>query len=278
MTDINSKLTKRVPFHTVVFASIVKDIRKTKKYIPDLMGLTIQLLVRVAFFLFLSGIVTYTGTNILEGKDLFIFFSSAFLMFIFFSTALWQPLSTIQSDLYNGTLEYLYTNPVSRYAYFVGTTLASAIINLVFFIPLFVFLVIFSNVDFNAVVFILAVCSIGIIISIALGVMISFIGLLWKQVNSIIGVLAMLFEFIGGAYAPVHEFPVYVKVFAYLLPYTWGYDLVRFYLMGGKWQTLFPVWIEWIIFTGMAVVYTALSLLFLAVVENKVKEKGLNLL
>lgn len=65
---------------------------------------------------------------------------------------------------------------------------------------------------------------------------------------------------------------------AYLLPYTWGYDLVRYYSFGGKWQTILPVWQEWAVIGIYAVLYTLLSRHLLARAERLAKRSGLNVI
>jgi len=262
----------------IIIATIVKDIQISKRYIPNLFGMIIQIVLRIMFFLFLSGIVSYKGSHYLEGKSLFLFFASSFLLFIFFSTAIWTPLNTINTDLYNGTLEYLYVNPSSRYAYFTGTVITSAIINMIFFIPIFLFIAFYSGALLKYLLLVLVVCLVGIITIIAMGIMIAIIGLLWKQTHAIAGVLTISFEFLAGAYAPINDYPFIIKYIAYLLPYTWGYDLVRYYLFEEKWDTIYDVWIEWAIFISMAIVYTIVSIILLKKFEKRVKKKGLNLI
>jgi hypothetical protein len=138
----------------VVLATIVKDLHMAKRYLPDLFGGVVQLGIRVVFFLFLSGIASYSGTHgvDLTGKSLFVFFMSAMLPFAFMDTALHAPLQAVNSDLMNGTLEYLYSNPSSRYAYFVGTVAARGIVNLVFFFPVYAFMVFYTGAAFPAVI------------------------------------------------------------------------------------------------------------------------------
>jgi ABC-2 type transport system permease protein len=97
-------------------------------------------------------------------------------------------------------------------------------------------------------------------------------------VGSIVNVLAMLFEFLAGAYLPVSYFPPLMQYLAYLLPYTWGYDLIRYYSFGGQWQTLLPVWQEWGILLCYAVLYTILSRYLLKKAEQQAKRNGLHVI
>jgi len=263
---------------TTVSATVHKELLIIRRYLPNLLGTLLQIGLRVGFFLFLSGIISYTGAYSLAGKDLFIFIACSFLLFVFLSTVLWAPLNTVTQDLYNGTLEYLYTLPGSRYAYFVGTVLAGSLINMVFFVPLFLFLAFYSGTQVLYLLLVLLVCAVGLLTTIALGILISLLGLLWKQIYSIVGMLAMSFEFLAGAYAPISQYPLVVKYPAFLLPYTWGYDLIRYYMFEGKWVTICPLWTEWAIFGSMAVLYLAVSRWLLSRIGRRIKNSGLHLL
>jgi ABC-2 type transport system permease protein len=262
----------------VLKATITKEMAIFSRYIPNLVGTILQLAIRVIFFLFFSGFTTYNGQALLSGKDLFLFFGAALLLYTFYSTAIWAPLNSVTNDLYNGTLEYIYITPSSKFLYYFGTGLSNVLINMLFFIPMFVFISIYSGAGLKNILLILACSLTGILNCISIGVMISLLGIVWKQVGSITGILAVLFEFLAGAYAPVQQYPEVIKWFAYALPFTWGYDLARHYLLGGVWHTLAPVPVEWAVYLGMAVCYTCISVILMGRVQKKVMCSGLNVI
>ena len=102
---------------------------------------------------------------------------------------------------------------------------------------------------------ILLTCLVVIVALMALGVMIALLGILYRQVSSIVGILFIMFEFVAGAYFPVDQFPAFVRWIAYLLPYTWGYDMVRYYSFKTDWIPLAPIWMEWCILIFCYFVY-----------------------
>jgi ABC-2 type transport system permease protein len=269
---------KKVPFNDVVIATTLKDLRIARRYMPNLFGDIVQIVIRILFFLLFSNFAVYTGPTTLTGNELFIFFLGAILLWVFSNTALTAPLNSVTSDLYNGTLEYLYSNPISRYAYYMGTVCAKAITNLAIFIPAFIFMIFYSGASFADTVNVLLVCLTALITLIAMGIMISLLGLLWRQVGSIVGVLFLFFEFLAGAYFPVEQFPKVLRYFAYALPHTWGYDLIRYYSLKNNWDTLESVLVEWIILGAFALIYTIASLILLSKVEKLSKKQGLNLI
>ena len=266
-----------------VMATVMKGVQIARRYIPNLIGNFVQLAIRIAFFLLLASSVSPDGSGMfgrkgMSGREIFIFFQGALLLLVFNVPTLWAPIRAVSEDLYNGTLEFLYSNPGSRYAYYVGTVVTQVLISLIVFLPFYGFLVFYSKVDIGGMVMILLVCLTAAITLTAMGIMIALLALLWRQVNSIADVLGMLFEFLGGAYLSVRNFPQIVQYLAYLLPYTWGYDLIRYYSFQGNWQTLRPVWQEWVILLVYAVFYTLLSRYLLKKAEQRAKKIGLHVI
>lgn len=268
---------KPTGFFTVVSATILKDLRITRRYIPNLIGNIVQLAIRVLFFLLLSSAASFHGSNNLSGQCLFIFFICSMLLWVLIGTALQTPLNAVNSDLMNGTLEYLYTNPISRYAYYFGTVIAGALVNMAFFIPFFSLLAFLTGASLSKMVMILLVCLLALASLIAFGVMIALLALLWRQVTAIAGVVHILFEFIAGAYLPVEKFPTILQYIAYFIPFTWGYDLIRYYSLKG-WHPLLPITMEWLILGAFALVYTVISVVLLKKVETHSKRNGLHLI
>jgi ABC-2 type transport system permease protein len=261
---------------------VAKELRAATRYVPNLIGSLLHQVVRVAFFLMLSAAISVQGVGVsgqrLAGRDLFIAFQGGLLLTAFISVTLWGPINAVRGDLYNGTLEFLYSNPGSRYAYYVGDVLARIIINMVLFLPLYVFLAVYSRASLPNLLMVLLACAAILIALTAMGVMVALLALLWRQVDSVAQVLGIMFEMIGGAYLPVTAFPRFVRCLAYPLPHTWGYDLIRYYSFEGKWQTLLPVWQEWAIVIVFAVGFTLASRYLLGKAEQLAKKNGLHVI
>ncbi|HOO27958.1 MAG TPA: hypothetical protein PLU43_05795, partial [Lachnospiraceae bacterium] len=257
----------------ILKATVQKEITMFIRYLPNMIGTILQLGVRFLFFFYLSGITAYNGS--ITGKNLFLFFGAALLLYVIYSTTIWAPLNTVTTDLYNGTLEYIYVTPVSKFCYYFGTGISQTIMSMVFFVPIFAALVLYSGVGFVQVGGIFLVAAAGTLNCIAIGVLLSLLGIIWKQVGAITGIIAVLFEFLAGAYAPVQTYSIPVKAAAFMLPFTWGYDLARYYLMGEKWTLLLPEPVEWCIYLGMAVLYFAAALLLMERIQNRMLRNGL---
>lgn len=266
------------PFWVVMSATMVKNSLILKRYLPNLVGYLAEIGLRVVFFLLFSQFLTLHGPAQLQGKQLFNFFLAGILLLLFSNTALKTPLGVVSDDLMNGTLEYLYTNPVSRFPYYVGAVMVSAMLDSIFFVPMLLFTVWYAGISLEAGFMVLLVCLLVLVTLMALGILVALLGLLWRQVSSLLGLMGLVFEFLAGAYLPVAQFPPAVKYIAYLLPYTWGYDLVRYYTMGAGWQTIAPPWVECVVLLGDAVLFTVVALLLMKVVERQAKKRGLHLI
>jgi ABC-2 type transport system permease protein len=271
-------LSRPVSAWRTAVATVIKDLQIVRRYLPDLIGNLVQLTIRVLFFLLFSDVIIFHGQNALSGQQVFIFLLGSLLLWVFISTALNTPLNAVSRDLMNGTLEYLFSNPISRYAYYVGTVAASALVNLALFVPLYLLMAIVSQAGLANMLAILFVCGLMLVTLTAMGVMIALLALLWRQVNAVAGVLFSLFEFLAGAYFPITQYPPVVQYAAYLLPFTWGYDLVRYYALQGAWNTLAPVQVEWVVIALSALAFTLLSRFLLRKVEQRAKQQGLHLI
>jgi len=153
---------------------------------------------------------------------------------------------------------------------------------MVVFTPVFILLVLVSGANLWNVVLMLLAC-LGVLISLtAMGIMIALLALLWKQIGSIVSVLGILFELIAGAYLPLSSFPRIIQYVAYLLPFTWGYDMLRYYSFQNAasaqaWRPILPIGAEWAIVATFAVVFTAASRYLLGKAERRAKKQGLHL-
>ncbi len=274
----NGSRLYQTSFWLVARETIKKQLTLKFRYKANMVGEAFGMLFQIAIFAAMAGAVTLVGVNRLEGNDVFIFFLASLMLIVFSTVALSAPLSAVIQDLHNGTLEYLFSTPISRYAYFIGTAIAEAISKSTFFLPMFVVLIAFSGVNVATGILILCVCITVIVGLIAFGVLVALMGVMWKQVSAIATVLFTFFEFICGAYFPVTSMPIPFQVVAYALPHTWGYDLIRYYSFQGSWMPIMPVQFEWAMLVVYAILYIAVSSKLIKRVESRAKKFGLHLI
>ena len=266
----------------VMWATLKKDLLVYARYRAFIIGALIEYLIFLVFFGFFSTIVSFreslSTSHYSETQSLFIFFIGGILLVGYSNTAIWVPVSTVQRDLYNGTLEYIYSTPTSRYAYFIGSILADAVFRLVFYFPVLSFLVFYAQPSLWSISMILLTTLVFMVTVISIGILIALTAMLWKQVSNILGILNMIFQFISGAFLPVALFPKWLQILSYLFPFTFAYDLVRYYSYNGSWITLLPVYFEWLILILSSTTYFLVSRVLLRKVEQKVKKAGLHLI
>ncbi|OLS26702.1 MAG: hypothetical protein HeimC3_08040 [Candidatus Heimdallarchaeota archaeon LC_3] len=278
MEEVNSKKVSTIK---VILSTIKMNLIIIKRYKANLAGGLLEMAIIALVFGLFAGAMEFktSGFSHLTSDQIFIFFLGAIILIVFNGTALWIPVRTIQRDLYNGVLEYLYFNPSSRYGYFVGNVLADGIIKFFFlFLPIFSIMLIIINIKIQSIIAIFAVTLVVLATLMSLGILISLAAILWKDIGGLIGILGLLFQFLSGAFFPIQTFPEPVQVLAYLLPYTFAFDLVRYFSFEGNWVTIFPLEVEIAILIFYAILYIALSAWLLKKVERHAKNKGLHLI
>lgn len=271
-------LSRPVSSFHVIKATVIKDLINMKRYRANLIGQLISTLIFVVIFWFFSSAVEFYDLPNNDTKTIFIFYLTALALLMYDSVALWSPFQTVSNDLYNGTLEAVYSSPSSRYSYFVGSIIATAIINTIFFLPVYIALVFITGVGGQYILLTLLATLVTLIALMNLGIIIGLLAILWRQVGSIIGILGLLLQFMAGLLFPVASFPIGLRYFALLFPYTYGFDLLRYYFYQGEWTPLLPIYQEWIILSMMSVIMFFVSRYLLKRVEIHSKTKGLHLL
>ncbi|MHA2031008.1 MAG: ABC transporter permease [Candidatus Kariarchaeaceae archaeon] len=262
----------------VVRATFTKELIIKRRYLANLLGQMVRIMLFILIFWFFANALEFHDIFDSSRKAVFIFYLAGFSIMMYDGVALWTPYETVRTDLTNGTLESLYSTPSSKYAYFLGAILAEALISSIFVIPVFITVMYVANLEATNLIMFLVVLVTTLLVLIVFGVMIALSAIMWKQVGAIIGVIGSLFTFVSGGLIPVQSFPVGLKYFAYIFPYTWGYDLLRYYAFDGQWETLLPIWMEWTILISMFGFFALVSKRMVGRVSNHVKNKGLHIL
>ncbi|MCH8906001.1 MAG: ABC transporter permease [Candidatus Heimdallarchaeota archaeon] len=262
---------------SVIKTTLVRDFRILKRYKANLIGGFVQILVFMLIFGLFAFAASFRDLT-LSNKDMFIFFLGGLTLIFFSDTALFSPVRAVNRELYNGTLEYVYGTPSSRYGYFVGAIIANMVISMIFFVPIFGFMLWYAEPSLlNAMAIFGAILAVLVVFT-SFGIMIAMMGIMWKNTTSIVGILGLLFQFMTGMFFPVTSLPVFAQWIGFLLPMTWGLDLVRYYSFNGNWDTLQPVWMEWSFLLIFMVIYTLLAKRLMVRTEKHAKNKGLHLI
>ncbi|RMG28591.1 MAG: ABC transporter permease [Methanobacteriota archaeon] len=271
-------LSKPVSFFHVVKASFLKEFHITLRYRANLIANQIQSLMFIGMFALMATAFAFNTETPLSFEQTIVFFLSGLIIVFFDGVALWKPINSVNRDLYNGTLEYLFFNPHSRVAYFIGNILTSATFASIFMVPLMVALVWLSGLNFVSFLYVLAAIILTVSVLVAFGVMISLMAIMYKQTSNLAGILNTLFTFLSGFLFPISILPEPILGISLLLPYTYGIDLIRHYTLGSAWETFLPLNMTWGLLGGFAVIYWIIALFLLKRVEIFAKQQGLHLI
>lgn len=265
----------------VMKATIIKDLIILKRYQANLIGGIIEISIMVGTFFLFSQVIDFRDAGIFKDggveNGMFLFFLAGIVIMLFQNTALFMPVNSVRRDLYNGTLETLWSMPNSNYAYLLGSVVADAIIRMIFVVPMIILLLVVSGPTAEILPLLLAIFVFLMTIA-SIGVLISCMAILWKQVGNLVGIIQILTQFIGGAFLPVQSFPVYLQWISYLFPFTYAYDLVRYYAFGGNWIPILPLYVEWAILAGNVLLYYLISKSMLRKATKHAKNQGLHLI
>ena len=274
-------LSKPVTPINVFASTIIKELKIAIRYRANLIGDFYEVLLIVfSFYIFGSALSFRTLTDVSgsgRASSAFIFCITGIVLVLLLDVALWTPLNSVTNDLYNGTLEYLYSTSFPRYSYYLGTIVAAAIIRLIYLVPIVIGIAFFGELS-QEVIFLSLVILASMISLVGVGIIIALSAIMWKETSGIAQILGLLFQFLVGAFIPVQSFPVWLKWIAFLFPQTFAYDLSRYYAFKTKWPTLLPVEIEWMILLLSIPLYFGVSIYLLKKVENYSKKGGLHLI
>ncbi|NPD90436.1 MAG: ABC transporter permease [Asgard group archaeon] len=275
----------------IINKSVWRDLTSISRYKGRLVGRFLETGIMLAGFLLIGGVFNFSvGTITVTGlkeTDVFLFMASGVALNVFSSISTWAPWRRVNEDIYFGTLESVFVTPASRHAYLLSASISEAIINSIFFIPLYVLMLALVGklTDFRAILLTLLTALIAVISLVAIGIFFAMLGMVFRQTGAIINVLHELIQFLCGAYLPVQSFvnintiggPI-LKYLAMLFPYTYTFDLMRAFLIGDSFVTLLPIWAEFIVIIMSTLLYLILAKVLLKTAEKKAKRTGLSIL
>ncbi len=275
----------------VVGKGIWRDLVNIRRYKLRLIGWLMNMMVGLGAAYIFGVILTFnpittSETGILS-TQVFVFFAGGIALSTFSDTALWAPLGRVQQDIHYGTLEAVFVSPTSRIAYLLSPILSDSILNLLFFVPAYVIILGVHGALTNGYVIgtTLLTVLLTIISMIAFGLFFAMLAILIRRIQPIAIFLANIFQFICGAFVPVQAFigmnkigGTILKYIAQMFPYTYCYDLFRYFMFGSEYTTLFPVWLEFVLLVVSSLLFVVFAYFLLKRVEKKAKDTGLAIL
>ncbi len=254
-----------------------RRIKEMTRYKANfLSGLVFSVVWSVAMLLFVP-LYSLSDVGSIVGTQNFVsFLLLGFAFQNYMSVALWSASGTLQWELSVGITDYIFASPVSRYWYMVSTSVANALANSIFFIPMFVVALLFTNFTFSVLELMLSLVAVALTVFVLMqiGVLFSTLVLQFKQVSSIFGFLSLAFQMLTGMLIPLQMLPDPLKIASAFFPLTFGIDLSRHHLLHTS--LVFPYMFEWFMLLLELLILAAVSLITIKYVERTAKKQGLH--
>ncbi|NHJ48514.1 MAG: hypothetical protein FK733_12085 [Asgard group archaeon] len=270
-----------------IWRDLVNIRRYKMRLIGWLLNMTIGLGAAYIFGVILRfNTITVSETGILS-TQVFVFFAGGLALGTFADTATWAPLGRVQQDIHYGTLEAVFVTPSNRISYLLAPTLSDSILNLLFFVPSYLIILGVHGSLTNGYVVgtTILIVLLTIVSMISFGLFFAMLAILVRRIQPVAIFLNNIFQFVCGALIPVQAFigmnktgGTILKYIAHIFPYTYCYDLFRFYMFGPTYVTLVPVWLEFVLLFVSSIGFLLLAMLLLRRVEKKAKDTGLAIL
>jgi len=115
---------------------------------------------------------------------------------------------------------------------FFGGLLTTSLPSLIMF--LLVFVAYREEFQIKNPLLILFVLVLGILSAIGVGYIFASLGMRFRPQGFIVTTVSFIFSLLSGILIPLSVFPSEIRIFSYMIPYTWSIDLFRHYLLGTR--------------------------------------------
>ncbi len=286
--------TVRIGFQNsmrVVGKGIWRDLVNIRRYVMRLVGWLLNMMIGLGAAYIFGVILNFNGLTTSEtgilSNQVFVFFAGGIALSTFSDTATWAPMGRVSQDIHYGTLEAVFVTPSSRMAYLLAPTISDSILNLLFFIPAYTIIlgVHGALTNFYIIGTTLLIVLLTMVSMIAFGLFFAMLAILIRRIDPVAIFLNNIFQFICGAFVPVQAFIGFGKIggpmlkyFAHIFPYTYCYDLFRYYMFKPGYIPLLPIWSEYLLLIVTSILFILLAFYLLKRVEKKAKKTGLSIL
>lgn len=198
--------------------------------------------------------------NIINLEDLgvpYIEFLSSGIIVLFSASAAISVGYNIFYDKESNFIKEILVSPVPRIAIVLGNAALGVAWSLILFLMLAIALpLIIGNFSIMTLIYsIPVVVLLGIIFS-SLGLIGGFILKSSSSMGTILGYINLPLFFLSGAFFPIKDLPIWLKIFAYLNPFYYGIDIVRYFSSG---FSEIPIYLSFIILLAFTIIFSTVS-------------------
>ncbi|MBU7013111.1 MAG: ABC transporter permease [Theionarchaea archaeon] len=258
----------------VLYLNTVRELKTYVRYKAGLMSILMPVLILIIMIILIPILDTDVFFSTSGTKNIFSFVAAGLAFSSFYELAV-NASTRLYSDMVYGTVEYIFSQPISRYWYLVSYCISNVVAGVLPFCVLLSLSAFQSEISAAQNVLPLIVTSVLLVgIIIQFSVIFSCLVLIFKVGVGWLFGASTIIQVIAGAYIPVKVFPMWLQYIAYGLPFTYAYDLIHYSLLNTK--TIFPVYTEWVVLFVWCIVLSVVALVSLRKTEDYVKKQGLH--
>jgi len=215
-----------------------------------------------------EGFAAYTGTTDYMS---FILIGTALNNFI--TAVFWGMGYALKNDMDTGVLESNWLAPIPRPLLLVGKTLSSLLLTAITSASMLVVAGLLFGFRTSGSALAAAAAAIPMLIGLyGFGFAFAALVLVLREANSLVDVSSFLVMLFSGANFPVTVLPRWLLPIALIMPLTYGFDVVRGFLL--KTRTLLPIPQEIGLLVFFMFLMVALGLWVFRILERRVRVKG----
>jgi ABC-2 type transport system permease protein len=229
--------------------------------------------IMVIMFIFTAAAMILTPPE-MESYGVGLMFYS-FILFIFFSTALWDIGNSLREEQYQGTLESLFMSPISYFSTLVSRILSNVVWTSLNVVVAFLFMsTVFGKLPLeNAFLgFVVLILTLFVCFGFSFG----FAGLALRykeSMNTLTNFLQLFFMIFCAMFFPFSALPDVVLLISRVIPLSYCVDLFRSTLIGVS-PELLPFELEFLLVTLFAIVLPIFGIYYFRKTVERAKIDG----
>lgn len=191
----------------------------------------------------------------------------------FTSAVFWGMGFALKNDMDTGVLESNWMTPISRLLILIGRTLNSLLITTITSLAMIAVAALIFGFHPTGNIWAALLAVLPMLLGLyGLGFAFAALVMIVREANTMIDMGNFLVDLLSGSQFPVQALPRFLYPFALSIPLTYGYDVVRAWLLNTK--TLLPIRLEMKLLVIFMVVMILGGILAFRALEKKVRIRG----
>ena len=199
----------------------------------------------------------------------------SFILFMFFSTALWDIGNSLREEQYQGTLESLFMSPISYFSTLVSRIFSNVIWTSLNVAIAFIFMsIVFGKLQVQNALLGMVILVLSLFVCFGFSFGFAGLALQYKEsMNTLTNFLQFFFMIVCAMFFPFSALPDVVLIVSRLIPLSYCVDLFRSTLLGTI-PELLPYELEFGIVVIFAIVLPFLGIGFFRQTVTNAKKRG----